>query len=653
MTGGSIRRARLSSSVRQRLQGAALAFASLVIWACNDTPVPTATDRRPTLNVAPQGGPNDFVGRYVIRHGDDFANHKGTFEPVLEVDDSTMLTLDFGVGKKPKLDPGVRMRVRGTRKGHSLAVEDGSAAPLPATTGLAAAISGTANVSLSPTTKRIAVVLLNFPDNATQPYTLAYASGVAFTNTNSVAAYYKSNSWDAVTLVGDVYGWFTIPDSAAKGCNYTTWAASAKAKATAAGIDLSSAKYENVVYGFPNVSSCGWSGLAYLPGRESWLNGTGGMSLRTMGHELGHNFATHHASTMNCTEGGVRVTLSANSANCTSVEYGDPFSIMGSGSRRHSNASLANFGWLPAANRFDVVQNGDYQLAPLYSAAGYQSLRVQRTSSSYFALEYRQSGPFDTFNAGDPAVSGVTVRLTGSDANRIQSQLLDMTPGTATFNDAPLLVGNTFVDPLTSVSMTTLTATTAGADVRIAFAPDQTAPSQPGNFKATALDANRIALSWTASTDNIGVSGYRITRNGAVLTTVTGTSYTDTGLSASTAYGYQIVALDAGGNASTAAAASATTLTPDAIAPSPPTGLAAKTAKGGKFTLTWNPSTDNVGVTGYRVYKNGQLAATVTTTSYSGSIGGGKNASSAAYYVVAIDAAGNASAASSTVNVGG
>jgi chitodextrinase len=653
MTGGSNRRARLSSRVRQQLQTAALAFASLVIWACSDTPIPTATDRRPTLNVAPQGGPNDFVGRYVIRHGDDFANHKGTFEPVLEVDDSTMLTLDFGTGKKPKLDPGVRMRVRGTRKGNSLAVEDGTAAPLPTTPGLAAIINGTTDVSLSPRTKRIAVVLLNFSDNATQPYTLAYASGVAFTNTSSVAAYYKSNSWDAVTLTGDVYGWFTIPDAAAAGCNYTAWAASVKTLATAAGIDLSSAKYENVVYGFPNVSSCGWSGLAYLPGRESWLNGTGGMSLRTMGHELGHNFATHHASTMNCTEGGVRVTLSANSANCTSVEYGDPFSIMGSGSRRHSNASLANFGWLPAANRFDVVQSGDYQLAPLYSAAGYQSLRVQRTSSSYFALEYRQSGPFDTFNAGDPAISGVTVRLTGSDANRIQSQLLDMTPSTTTFNDAPLLVGNTFVDPLTSVAMTTLATSTAGADVRIAFAPDQSPPSQPGNFKATAMDANRIALSWSASTDNTGVSGYRITRNSTVLPTVTGTSYTDAGLSASTAYSYQIVALDTAGNVSSAAAASATTMTLDAVPPSTPTGLTAKMAKGGKFTLTWNASTDNIAVVGYRVYKNGQLAATVTMNAYNGSIGGGKNVSAASFYVIAFDAAGNSSGTSSLVTVGG
>ena len=149
------------------------------------------------------------------------------------------------------------------------------------------------------------------------------------------------------------------------------------------------------------------------------------------------------------------------------------------------------------------------------------------------------------------------------------------------------------------------------------------------------------------------MSGYRITRNSAILTTVAGTSYTDTGLAASTLYSYQIVALDAAGNTSSAAAASATTMTPDATPPSTPTGLAAKLGRGGKFTLTWSASTDNIGVAGYRVYKNGVLAATVTAATYNGSIGGGKNASAASYYVVAFDAAGNSSGASASVTVGG
>ena len=61
-----------------------------------------------------------------------------------------------------------------------------------------------------------------------------------------------------------------------------------------------------------------------MPGKYSWLNGSGGMSLRVMAHELGHNVGTHHASSMSCTVSGVRVSLATNSSSCTSSEYGTP-----------------------------------------------------------------------------------------------------------------------------------------------------------------------------------------------------------------------------------------------------------------------------------------------------------------------------------------
>ena len=98
-------------------------------------------------------------------------------------------------------------------------------------------------------------------------------------------------------------------------------------------------------------------------------------------------------------------------------------------------------------------------------------------------------------------------------------------------------------------------------------------------------------------------------------------------------------------------AASATTLTPDVTPPTAPTGLAATLAKGSKVSLSWKPSSDDFGIAGYRVYKNGTLKATVTTTGYNDSLGGGKNPS-ASYYVIAFDAAGNVSAQSNTVLVG-
>jgi chitodextrinase len=83
---------------------------------------------------------------------------------------------------------------------------------------------------------------------------------------------------------------------------------------------------------------------------------------------------------------------------------------------------------------------------------------------------------------------------------------------------------------------------------------DTTAPSAPTNLSSPSHTTSTVALSWTASTDNVGVAGYQILRGGTEVATSTGTSYTDTGLTASTAYTYTIKAYDAAGNVSAASA---------------------------------------------------------------------------------------------------
>jgi chitodextrinase len=79
---------------------------------------------------------------------------------------------------------------------------------------------------------------------------------------------------------------------------------------------------------------------------------------------------------------------------------------------------------------------------------------------------------------------------------------------------------------------------------------DTQAPSVPSNLTATAVSSSQINLSWGASSDNTGVTGYELYRNGAFLKGVTGTSASDTGLVAATAYTYFVKAKDAAGNVS-------------------------------------------------------------------------------------------------------
>ena len=118
---------------------------------------------------------------------------------------------------------------------------------------------------------------------------------------------------------------------------------------------------------------------------------------------------------------------------------------------------------------------------------------------------------------------------------------------------------------------------------------DTTPPSTPTGLTATAISSSQINLSGTASTDNVGVTGYQIYRGGTLLTTVTGTSYSNTGLTPNTAYSYYVRATDASGNVSANSnTASATTL---AGTPVPTVTISANptsVTSGGSSTLTWS-----------------------------------------------------------------
>ncbi|MBI4376283.1 MAG: VCBS repeat-containing protein [Elusimicrobia bacterium] len=88
---------------------------------------------------------------------------------------------------------------------------------------------------------------------------------------------------------------------------------------------------------------------------------------------------------------------------------------------------------------------------------------------------------------------------------------------------------------------------------------DGQAPSAPTDFSAIALSTFQIRLSWGASTDNVGVAGYRLHRDGVVLATVTAQAYVDGGLSPFVSYAYELRAFDAAGNASPPVSTSAKT----------------------------------------------------------------------------------------------
>ena len=147
-------------------------------------------------------------------------------------------------------------------------------------------------------------------------------------------------------------------------------------------------------------------------------------------------------------------------------------------------------------------------------------------------------------------------------------------------------------------------------------AVDTQAPSVPANLSATVVSCTQINLSWDASTDNVGVTGYNIYRNSVYFTSVTNTVYSDIGLTPNTDYGYAIAAYDAAGNISAQCQVVTGTTLADTTAPSVPTGLTGTAVSTTQINLSWWPSPDNVGVSGYKVYRNGTQIANIVGTLY-------------------------------------
>jgi hypothetical protein len=155
--------------------------------------------------------------------------------------------------------------------------------------------------------------------------------------------------------------------------------------------------------------------------------------------------------------------------------------------------------------------------------------------------------------------------------------------------------------------------------------PDTQAPTVPSNLQATAPNSNEVDLSWTASTDNVSVTGYDILRNGTKIATSPTNSYKDLSASPSTPYTYTVEAYDAAGNTSAASSPANVTTPAPSINPPVISNVTSTNVTSSSATISWTtdiPSSSQVLYGTSSSYTQSTTLDTTQVTSHSQTITG-------------------------------
>jgi hypothetical protein len=552
-------------------------------------------------------------GSVVARVADDFDRGRSTkqffFQGTAPGAPALEIRLADGGERELLAVTGKRVRLQqGTRIGNQLLVEQ--------RTDLVA-LDGTttpdATGTVVPTTPKVQgaqktlVILANFTDKALTCSAADVSSRVFATSGSSVNTSFRESSRNLVSFNGQVAGPFTINYTSTGACDFSAWGSAAEAAARAAGVDPS--QYQRVNYVTPSNSTCGWSGLAYMPGRTSWVQSCGSTGVYT--HELGHNLALHHAGT-------------------PSAEYGDSSDPMG-GARnvRNNAANQVMAGWVPTGGLIEVSSGGSYTVNALGGEAGTQAqvLRLRKTDSNeWYFVSMRQA-------------LGLDAGLSAASLNMVAVHRASGTLPAKTTLLAQLAVGQSYNDATNGITLSNQGVAGNVATVGVTMGGSSCTRNAPGVTlsPASQTGAPGSARSYTVSVVNhntsacgsssfalapalpAGFSG-SLAANTLTIGAGAGASTTWTVVpSASAADGTATLDLSAGesGGASTTAHAAYVVLR-DSSAPviagvSPASG---STVSGRSLTISASV-TDDVGVARVEFWGNGALIASDTTAPYS------------------------------------
>ncbi len=467
-------------------------------------------------------------GTLLLAHADDFEHDRSEFKMVVRGDDDRGTELRLGI-MPDVLRAGMTVVAYGTASVDSRSLDTSRVEVLAPAASPKVKAQDFSIQSLK--TNSVLVLLVKFSDSpSADAFTPAQVQQVMVTNANSVAKYYSEVSYGQQALnvtvaclttsagcTAGTYpgGWLKALDPTTKTpiatprdtkgnlvCDYNAIHMAADTAATNAGINVAS--YSNRYYVFPYLSTCGWSGLAYVGYGEAYSNGYN--TLGVYGHELGHNFGLLHAGSLRC----------AGQMPCTSggvAEYGDPFDVMGNSNAggTHFNAKQKSdiLQWIPAAAiKTHTTGTASYTLSPIESAGGASyAVKIPAATNRTYWVEYRQPIGFDSSLANYPN-NGAQIRVSSpfeSSYGADDTELLDMTPGTGAFTDATLLAGQSYTDTTYGVTITVGSASPTSLSVTVAMgAGSPTTTTLTSSANPSALGAN---ATFTASVTGTSPTG--------------------------------------------------------------------------------------------------------------------------------------------------